>query len=67
MNIQNTYIICRLFLRMSVEVNHLTIVPSPILLLNVGQVEAGCTQPLPIIWINLGNPAVVGSGVQKII
>ena len=52
---------------MSVKVNHLTIVPAPILLLDVGQVEARSSQSLSVIWIHLGDPAVIGGRVQEII
>ena len=60
-----TYIV--LFLRLPVEEDHLAVVPAPVLLLDVGQVEAGCSQPLPVAGLHLGDPAVVGLRVQEVV
>ena len=56
-----------LLLRLPVEEDHLAVVPAPVLLLDVGQVEAGGPQPLPVAGLNLGDPAVVGLGVQEVV
>ena len=60
-----THIILLLWL--PVEEDHLAVVPAPVLLLDVGQVEAGGSQPLPVAGLHLGDPAVVGLGVQEVV
>ena len=60
-----THIILLLWL--PVEEDHLAVVPAPVLLLDVGQVEAGRPQSLPVAGIHLGDPAVVGLGVQEVV
>ena len=62
----HTYIVLRFLLRVSVEMNHLTVVPSPVPLLDIGQVEASCPQPLLVAGVHLGNAAVVGGWVQEV-
>ena len=56
-----------LLLRLPVEEDHLAVVPAPVLLLDVGQVEAGGPQPLPVAGLHLGDPAVVGLGVEEVV
>ena len=51
---------------MPVEVDHLAVVPAPVSLLDVGQVEAGRPQPLLVAGVHLGDAAVVGRGVQEV-
>ena len=51
---------------MPVEVDHLAVVPSPVPLLDVSQVEAGRPQPLFVSRVHLGNAAVVGGWVQEV-
>ena len=56
-----------LLLRLPVEEDHLAVVPAPVLLLYVGQVEAGRPQSLPVVRLHLSDPAVVGGGVQEVV
>ena len=56
-----------LLLRLPVEEDDLAVVPAPVLLLDVGQVEAGGPQPLPVAGLHLGDPAVVGLGVEEVV
>ena len=60
-----THIILLLWL--PVEEDHLAVVPAPVLLLDVGQVEAGRPQSLPVAWLHLRDPAVVGLRVQEVV
>ena len=60
-----TYIVLLLWL--PVEEDDLAVVPPPVLLLDVGQVEAGGPQPLPVAGLHLGDPAVVGLGVEEVV
>ena len=56
-----------LLLRLPVEEDDLAVVPAPVLLLDVGQVEAGGPQPLPVAGLHLGDPAVVGLWVEEVV
>ena len=56
-----------LLLRLPVEEDDLAVVPPPVLLLDVGQVEAGGPQPLPVAGLHLGDPAVVGLRVEEVV
>ena len=48
-----THIVCGLLLWVPVEVDHLAVVPAPVPLLDVGQVEACRPQPLFVARVNL--------------
>ena len=48
-----THIVLGLLARVPVEVDHLAVVPAPVALLDVGQVEACRTQPLLVARVNL--------------
>ena len=61
-----THIVLCLLARVPVEVDHLAVVPAPVTLLDVGQVEASCPQPLLVAGVHLGNAAVVGGWVQEV-
>ena len=63
----HTYIVLRFLLRVSVEMNHLAVVPSPVPLLDIGQVEAGSSKPLSIVRFHLGYSAVVGCGIKEVV
>ena len=63
----DSYIVLRLLLWVSVEMYDLAVVPAPVSLLDVGQVEAGCSQTFPVTRLHLGYPAVVGGGVKEVI
>ena len=52
---------------MSVEMDDLAVVPASVVLLDVGQIEAGSSQTFPVTRLHLGYPAVVGGGVQEVI
>ena len=53
--------------RLPIKKDHLAVVPAPVLLLYVGQVEAGRPQSLPVVRLHLSDPAVVGGGVQEVV
>ena len=61
-----THIVGGLLLWVPVEVDHLAVVPAPVPLLDVRQVEAGRPQPLLVARVHLGNAAVVGGRVQEV-
>ena len=44
---------------MPVEVDHLAVVPAPVALLDVGQVEACCTEPLLVARVNLFKNIII--------
>ena len=52
---------------MSVEMDDLAVVPASVVLLDVGQVEAGSSQTFPVTRLHLGYPTVVGGWVQEVI
>ena len=62
----STHIVHSLLLGLSVEVDDLAVVPAPVLLLDVGQVEGGRPQALPVARLHLGYPAMVGGGVEEV-
>ena len=62
----STHIVHGLLLRVSVEMDDLAVVPAPVLLLDVGQVERGGAQALPVPRLHLGYPTVVSGRVEEV-